>query len=406
MKTTVLYTLKTILLFTFIFFIACDSTTESKNSAPVISAIVVNPSSVAANGITTVTVTATDADDDPLTYAYDPNGNVGQALDNSGSLYAHYEYDPYGNVVKSLGSFAAINPYRFSTKYFDSESGLYYYGYRYYLIGSGRWLNRDPIGERGGLNLYLYIGNSSINSFDPVGQWWPSVEQLEEGLLYGESPEETEVERGSYYVSPELIKSFLKENAVSASIDIPLKKILVFPIVPFGSVELKIGFSGKCTTCCKGSKMGLMAEGEFIVSLSGGVGTIIGGQGNTKFGKNPSNQTIHSASGNQKGKFTKNPFLNKNLKPAGKMGVTSNLPQCKTGLSLDLQLNGNLISAAGIVTAQASLKIGSCQIPGTCHWDFDPTFDAQFKKGSLGIRAELEGKSSAIGSYHFYTYDR
>ena len=76
MKTTVLYTLKTILLFTFIFFIACDSTTESKNSAPVISAVVVNPSSVAANGITTVTVTATDADDDPLTYAYDPNGGA------------------------------------------------------------------------------------------------------------------------------------------------------------------------------------------------------------------------------------------------------------------------------------------------------------------------------------------
>jgi len=46
---------------------------------------------------------------------------------------------------------------------------LYYYGYRYYDPETGRWLSRDPIGEVGGFNLYLFVNNNSINSVDPFG---------------------------------------------------------------------------------------------------------------------------------------------------------------------------------------------------------------------------------------------
>ena len=45
------------------------------------------------------------------------------------------------------------NPFRFSTKYLDTESGLIYYGFRYYSPSLGRFLNRDPLGEEGGPNL-------------------------------------------------------------------------------------------------------------------------------------------------------------------------------------------------------------------------------------------------------------
>jgi len=104
-----------------------------------------------------------------FTYTYDANGNVGQIVDNGGFIAAHYEYDPYGNAIKAVGTLAEINPYRFSTKHFDIETGLYYYGNRYYSPELGRWINRDPIEEEGGLNLDNFVGNNSIGRIDPFG---------------------------------------------------------------------------------------------------------------------------------------------------------------------------------------------------------------------------------------------
>jgi RHS repeat-associated protein len=59
--------------------------------------------------------------------------------------------------------------YRFSTKPLDSETGLYYYGYRYYDPATGRWPSRDPIGEMGGINLYGFVGNDGITKIDLLG---------------------------------------------------------------------------------------------------------------------------------------------------------------------------------------------------------------------------------------------
>ena len=77
-------------------------------------------------------------------YLYDANGNVGQMVNaTDGSIAAHYEYDGFGNEVLATGDLAGSNPYRFSTKYFDRETNLYYYGYRYYDLNLGRWLCLD-----------------------------------------------------------------------------------------------------------------------------------------------------------------------------------------------------------------------------------------------------------------------
>ena len=57
----------------------------------------------------------------------------------------------------------------FSTKYRDSETGLNYYGYRYYSANLGRWLGRDPIGTNGGLNIYSFCNNSPTIRFDAFG---------------------------------------------------------------------------------------------------------------------------------------------------------------------------------------------------------------------------------------------
>jgi YD repeat-containing protein len=71
-------------------------------------------------------------------YAYDANGNLSDLVGRDGSAVAHYEYDPYGTTSAKSGLLADANPFRFSTKYFDAETGLYYYGLRFSSPGTGR----------------------------------------------------------------------------------------------------------------------------------------------------------------------------------------------------------------------------------------------------------------------------
>lgn len=105
------------------------------------------------------------------TYFYhtDANKNVTELTDSEGTVVAHYEYSPFGMVTKLSGDYAATNPFRFSSEYHDSETGLVYYNYRYYDPQLGRWLSRDPIEEVGGYNLYGIVNNSIINRQDDLG---------------------------------------------------------------------------------------------------------------------------------------------------------------------------------------------------------------------------------------------
>ena len=100
---------------------------------------------------------------------YDGNGNVSDYLDVTSSHVAHYEYDAFGNIVASGGAKVGDFAHRFSTKPQDVETGLYYYGYRYYDPVTGRWPSRDPLEEKGGLNLYGFLLNDSVNDSDRLG---------------------------------------------------------------------------------------------------------------------------------------------------------------------------------------------------------------------------------------------
>ena len=101
------------------------------------------------------------------------NGNVSESINSNGSgaamLAAHFEYDPFGNLTAGTSETAAAFPYRFSTKPQDPVTGLLYYGYRWYDPLTGRWPSRDPIWERGGVNLYAAIRNELVSRFDLLG---------------------------------------------------------------------------------------------------------------------------------------------------------------------------------------------------------------------------------------------
>jgi RHS repeat-associated protein len=86
-----------------------------------------------------------------------------------GTLSARYEYGPFGEMVRSVGSVARLNPFRFSAKYQDDETGLIMYPARPYNPSTGRWHSRDPLGEQGGANLYGFVNNDGVNSVDPFG---------------------------------------------------------------------------------------------------------------------------------------------------------------------------------------------------------------------------------------------
>jgi len=107
----------------------------------------------------------------PKTYYpfYDGNGNVMGLSDSSGQVVATYQYDPFGKLIDASGPAAEVNPFRFSTKYYDADTQLYYYGYRYYSPALQRWMGRDPMEEEGGINLYAFVGNDPVNGFDAVG---------------------------------------------------------------------------------------------------------------------------------------------------------------------------------------------------------------------------------------------
>ena len=101
--------------------------------------------------------------------AYDAQGNVTGLIDTSGNLDAAYEYDPFGKLIRHAGARRACMSLLYGTKYTDMETGLIYYGHRYYDPRQGRFINRDPIEEEGGLNLYRFVSNNPVNGLDFLG---------------------------------------------------------------------------------------------------------------------------------------------------------------------------------------------------------------------------------------------
>jgi RHS repeat-associated protein len=100
----------------------------------------------------------------------DASGNiVGRVpMAANSSSVASSAYTAFGEEYAQVagGRLASIG---WNTSYRDIETGLLYYGYRYYHPSSGRWLSADPIGEKGGTNLYRSVLNSPTHFSDSLG---------------------------------------------------------------------------------------------------------------------------------------------------------------------------------------------------------------------------------------------
>ena len=94
-------------------------------------------------------------------------GSVTSLSNAAGSIAGTYTYDSFGKLTASIGSL--VNPFQYTARESDPETGLYYYRARYYDESIGRFIGEDPFRFGGGLDFYTYVRNSPVYLIDPLG---------------------------------------------------------------------------------------------------------------------------------------------------------------------------------------------------------------------------------------------
>ncbi len=100
-------------------------------------------------------------------YLYDGLGSVTELIDVNENVVNQYRYTPFGESL--VREETVYNPYQFTGRRYDAESGMYYYRARMYSPDIGRFMQVDPAGMVDGTNLYAYVGNNPVNMEDPSG---------------------------------------------------------------------------------------------------------------------------------------------------------------------------------------------------------------------------------------------
>jgi RHS repeat-associated protein len=172
-------------------------------------------------------------------YTRDHLGSIREMFTGGGTVVARYDYDPFGRSTTVLGT--TPTEFNFTGLYRHSKSNLDLATYRAYDPDLGRWLNRDPIGERGGLNLYGYVSGNPIRLTDPLGleppDSWFDENQGTLGTQHG---------RDVANQAPAIVTNQVIEGAVTIlAAVIPIERIVnlipgVADVMQFGRVPNQI----------------------------------------------------------------------------------------------------------------------------------------------------------------------
>ena len=128
--------------------------------------------------------------DEPLTmsrssttsfYKADGPGSVTSLTSGAGALAQTYTFASFGKLGNSTGSLT--NPFQYTARESDTETGLYYYRARYYDLAAGRFLSEDPIRFQAGVDFYPYVGDSPLNAIDSSGMLVQAVYNKSSGTL-------------------------------------------------------------------------------------------------------------------------------------------------------------------------------------------------------------------------------
>ena len=96
-------------------------------------------------------------------------GSITSLTDETGNIVQEYRYDSFGNITH-MKEPTFVQPFTFTAREYDPESGLYHYRERTYDSNTGTFISEDPIGFKGGdVNLMRMVGNNVVNYTDPFG---------------------------------------------------------------------------------------------------------------------------------------------------------------------------------------------------------------------------------------------
>ena len=216
--------------------------------------------------------------------AHDLLKSVSALFDSSGNRQAKFEYTPYGETLSSEEIKTASMPFLYSCEYHDEDLGLIYYNYRHYNPQDGRWISRDPIGEKGGVHLYGFVKNNPVSISECLGLSFSSREErYGDGCVLTQDPSDItvteefagtrETERYVRKVSEAVIEKHTKrprlvKTAVKGLDALGMSFTTAAPFLISLQVNVKVEFTCRCKCKCEGWLKNALF-GEAIAPMTG-----------------------------------------------------------------------------------------------------------------------------------------